>query len=131
MTAPGWYPDPEDLTKDRWWDGNQWTDQKRDKGLGSTVPPHPQSAPNVQPQAHYGARVNTWLWQSIVVTVLCCLPFGIAGIVFASSANSHLQNGDIVKARQSADKARLFTLIGLFSVPVVFGLFFVMGMAEL
>ena len=32
MTAPlppaGWYPDPDDPTRRRWWDGDQWTSQR-------------------------------------------------------------------------------------------------------
>lgn len=31
---------------------------------------------------------KTWMAESILVTVFCCLPFGIAGIVFASLNNS-------------------------------------------
>ena len=31
---------------------------------------------------------KNWLVESILVTIFCCLPFGIAGIVFASQVNS-------------------------------------------
>lgn len=31
---------------------------------------------------------KTWMAESILVTVFCCLPFGIAGIVFASKVSS-------------------------------------------
>lgn len=73
-------------------------------------------------------RIDTWLWQSIVVTVLCCLPFGIAGIVFASQANTEISNHNYVGAQEKAKQAKTFTLIGLVVGLVVylgsFGLFF-------
>lgn len=28
-TPPSWLPDPEDSTRQRWWDGYRWTDQTR------------------------------------------------------------------------------------------------------
>lgn len=39
---PGWYPDPRDASRDRWWDGSGWTDQTRaalraDPGVEQTV----------------------------------------------------------------------------------------------
>ena len=37
---------------------------------------------------------KNWLVESILVTIFCCLPFGIAGIVFASQVNSKWAAGD-------------------------------------
>ena len=34
---------------------------------------------------------RTWLVESILITVLCCLPFGIVGIVYASKVSSLLK----------------------------------------
>lgn len=28
MTEPGWHPDPDDPSRNRWWDGTQWRSQK-------------------------------------------------------------------------------------------------------
>lgn len=35
---PGWYPDPEDLTRQRRWDGNAWTGETRETPSGSAPP---------------------------------------------------------------------------------------------
>ena len=58
-------------------------------------------------------KINNWLWQSIVVTLCCCLPLGIVGIIFATQVNGKLAAGDIVGAQDAAKKAKMFTLIGL------------------
>jgi hypothetical protein len=47
----GWYPDPENATAERWWDGTSWTDHRRP----STVAAAPPAAPPVAPAAEPGA----------------------------------------------------------------------------
>ena len=74
-------------------------------------------------------NIDTWLWQSIVATVLCCLPLGIPGIVFASQAQTEKNNGNYPLAREKAKQAKTFTLIsaglGLLMWFGWIGLFFV------
>lgn len=68
-------------------------------------------------QAPYGGgpqpQISNHLVLSIAVTALCCLPFGIAGIVYASQVNTKLALGDIPGAMHSSKQARLFSLIGV------------------
>lgn len=50
---------------------------------------------------------KNYLIESILVTIFCCLPFGIVGIVFASQVNAKFDVGDYegaVKASQEAKK---------------------------
>jgi hypothetical protein len=61
---------------------------------------------------------------AIIVTVLCCLPFGIVGIVYAAQVNSRVQSGDIAGAEESARKARLWSLWGVGLGLAVYGLYF-------
>ncbi|HEX9767463.1 MAG TPA: CD225/dispanin family protein [Nitriliruptorales bacterium] len=99
---PGWYPDPSSGGQ-RYWDGSRWTEY--------TDQNYPQQA-----AAGGGAPVqgvDPWLWQSIVATVLCCLPFGIAGIVFAARANADIRAGNQAGAVENAQKARMWTLISV------------------
>lgn len=58
-------------------------------------------------------RPRNWLVESILVTIFCCLPFGIAGIVFASQVNTKYDVGDYQGAQRASRDARRWTLIGL------------------
>jgi hypothetical protein len=70
-------------------------------------------------------KIDNNLVLAIVVTLLCCLPFGIAGIVFASQVNAKAQAGDIAGAEESARKARMWSLWGLGVGAVVYVLYFI------
>jgi hypothetical protein len=61
-----------------------------------------------------GTRPKNWLVESILVTLFCCLPFGIAGIVNASSVNSKFDAGDIAGAETASKAAAKWTKIGFF-----------------
>lgn len=61
---------------------------------------------------------------AILTTVLCCLPLGIASIVYASKINSLQNAGDYAGAQQAAKKAKTFAIIGAvvgLIVSVVYG----------
>jgi hypothetical protein len=50
--------------------------------------------------------VPNYLVQAILVTLFCCLPFGIVAIVYAASVNGKLQAGDYRGARAASDSAK-------------------------
>jgi len=58
------------------------------------------------------APPKNWLVESILVTIFCCLPFGIAGIVFASQVSSKWAAGDYSGAQQASKDAAKWTKIG-------------------
>ena len=85
----------------------------------SYTPPPPSSSYSAGPApAAGGAQIPNYLWQSIVVTLCCCLPLGIVSIIFAAQVNSKLAQGDIAGAREASQKAKMFALIG-FGVGIV------------
>jgi hypothetical protein len=55
---------------------------------------------------------KSWLVESILVTLFCCLPFGIAGIVNASKVESRFYAGDIDGSNRSSAEAAKWTKIG-------------------
>jgi hypothetical protein len=53
-------------------------------------------------------NVPNYLVQSILVTIFCCLPSGIAAIVFSSQVNTKLAAGDYAGALESSKKAKMW-----------------------
>jgi len=51
--------------------------------------------------------------QSILTTVLCCLPLGIVAIIFSAQVNTKLAAGDYAGALESSRKAKMFCWIAL------------------
>lgn len=84
-------------------------------GAQSYVPPPPPSASYGGGPSNpaSGMTIPNYLWQSIVVTLCCCLPLGIVGIIFATQVNSKLAQGDTAGALEASKKAKLFMLLGL------------------
>ena len=54
---------------------------------------------------------KNWLVESILATLFCCLPFGVAGIVFAAQVNSKYSQGDYDGALQASRDAAKWTKV--------------------
>ncbi len=62
---------------------------------------------------------KSWLLESILVTVFCCPPLGIVGIVNATKVESRFYAGDIAGAKQASSDAGKWTKIALIAGAVV------------
>lgn len=60
-----------------------------------------------------GDEPPNYLWQSIVVTVLCCIPLGIPAIVFSTKVKPAYQSGDYAAALDASKKTKMWCLIAL------------------
>ena len=58
-------------------------------------------------------QVRNYLVPSILATLFCCLPGGIAAIVFSAQANSKLKVGDVAGAADASRKARLWLIVSV------------------
>lgn len=56
--------------------------------------------------------IRNYLVQAILVTLCCCMPFGIVGIVYAAQVNSKAAAGDLAGAQAAANNAKLWSWIG-------------------
>ena len=102
-------------------------------GVAAAPPPVPEARPSAQPSTSpldgrpraaasaplptrhddlgRTAPPKTWLVESIVATILCCLPFGIAGIVNASPVESRFYAGDYEGAERASRQAAKWTKV--------------------
>lgn len=133
-----------------WFQGiNDWTPAKDIPALqeifqGSTPPPFQSqtSSPPPTPPSQSGQKWDwpkeqqssqtpsvppkNWLVESILATLFCCLPFGIAGIVNASKVESRFYSGDIDGAKRSAAEAEKWTKVAFYLGLVFYVLYFIL-----
>lgn len=86
------------------------------------VTANPQNEPQQAPYLP-STPPTTYLWQSILVTIFCCLPFGIVGIVYASRVESLWYSGRIQESLEASRKARNWAIAGAISVVVAIALY--------
>lgn len=87
--------------------------------LPGPTPDNPYHPPLAQPPPGYPPGyqrprpmgvpdVPTYLAHSIAMTLLCCLPFGIVGIVYAAKVGTMQAAGQYEEAVEASDKARMW-----------------------
>ncbi len=69
---------------------------------------------------------KSWLLESILATLFCCLPFGIVGIVNASKVEARFYAGDLAGAQRYSEEAKKWTLISVVLALVGLGAYFIL-----
>jgi hypothetical protein len=89
------------------------------------------SAPisSVQRSALAHEYVDNKMVQSVIVTLICCLPMGIAASVQSAKVNEMVARGDVAGAKAAADKAGSYAGIGV-GISAVFWLLYLIGIAS-
>jgi Interferon-induced transmembrane protein len=64
------------------------------------------------PSSGAPASVPNYLVMAII-SLFCCLPVGIAAVVFAARVNGQVQAGDTAGAMESSRKAKMFSYIAI------------------
>ena len=74
-------------------------------------------------------EIPSYLAQAILVTIFCCLPFGIVSIVYAAQVNGKVAAGDIAGARDASEKAKTWAWValGFGLLPVAIATFGICG----
>ena len=112
-----------------WYEGmKDWTAASQVEELSSmfsnTPPPAPIANPMTgQEKPNYPPK--TWLVESILVTLFCCLPFGVVGIVHASKVESQFNYGNYEAAKKASEDAAKWTKIGFWIGLIVLLLYII------
>ncbi len=76
---------------------------------------------------------NHLVW-AILVTIFCCLPFGIVSIVYAAQVNGKLAVGDVDGARIASQNAKMWAWISfgvgiviVLGIPALIGVYAILG----
>ncbi len=94
----------------------------------ASPPPPPPTATSASASA--ATRPENHLVKAILVTLFCCLPFGIASIVQASRVDGAFERGDHAEAVRLADKANDYANVSIGIGLVIGFLYFLIGVAS-
>jgi uncharacterized membrane protein YvbJ len=78
-------------------------------------------------------EISNYLIQAILVTIFCCMPFGIPAIVFAAQVNSKVDSGDYKGAIDSSKQAKMWCWISFgigLTISIIYLLFIVAGFIQ-
>jgi len=88
---------------------------------GVALKPNAPTLGQIQPK--------TWLVESILATIFCCLPFGIAGIVNAANVSSRFNAGDLDGAINASQQAGKWTKISFWIAIACWALYLILVFA--
>jgi hypothetical protein len=74
-TPAGWYPDPSDSQRVRYWDGGNWSGLSRPASSSAAISDSLESSASTQ-----GPRPWWQTWFAIIPGLLLCLPLGLVGL---------------------------------------------------
>ncbi len=90
------------------------------------IPPTPH--PTVEYEYDIPPRPKTWLVESILATLFCCLPVGIVGIVNAARVNTLHDQTLYEKSKHASARAKRWTLVTL-GIGIIYLIFILIMVA--
>lgn len=79
----------------------------------NNVPPPPQPNMPAYSQTNITTTVPNYLTWAILATICCCVPTGVAAIIYSTQVNKHLLEGNMNAARSASENAKLWCILSL------------------
>ena len=98
------------------WQGQQPGWQGQQPGWPGQQPGWQGQQPGWQGQQ----EPDNYLVWAILCTVLCCLPFGIASIVYSTKVSGLWAQGRYAEAQTAAGNAKKWAIIGAIAGPIIY-----------
>lgn len=73
-------------------------------------------------------KPKDYLVESILVTLFCCMVFGILGIVYSVQANSAFSSGNITAANEFSAKAKQWVTYGFWCGIAIVGIYAILAL---
>ena len=90
QTPPGWHPDPDDPTQQRYWDGTAWTEHRAPAAGAPGPASPPQQVAVAQPKRGRGC-----LWAFLIFLVIAAV--GVVGVVVAIGFGANKVSNELNK----------------------------------
>jgi hypothetical protein len=90
---------------------------------------HPPPVPDQDRSTKRNTPPKSWLVESILVTIFCCLPFGIVGIIYAAGVESKFNAGDYEGSLKASRDAGMWTKLSFWIGLGIIVLYSIMVMA--
>ncbi|SPM39141.1 hypothetical protein MNAB215_1323 [Mycobacterium numidiamassiliense] len=102
------------------WQGQQPPQWQGQPPPGWQSPPQPGwqgQQPGYPPPVREPDNYLVW---GILVTVMCCLPFGIVSIINSNKVSTLWAQGQYAEAQAAADSAKKWAIIGAIVGPIIY-----------
>jgi hypothetical protein len=111
----GWYPDPNDAQRARYWNGSAWTAHTADRGEAQRPPPEPFPKPGVtraveheDPKPLHG--VAWWAYSVLAFSVLASALYTVFALVYAGKVQTQIDTHSLTL--QQAEDAENLLAVG-------------------
>jgi Domain of unknown function (DUF4328)/Protein of unknown function (DUF2510) len=110
----GWYPDPNDPERSRYWSGSAWTARTAGREGAHDPPPGPFAEPGVTPSAETEAPkplhgVAWWAYSVLAFSVLANAFYTAVALIYAGKVQTQIDTHSLT-LRQAEDAENLFAV---------------------
>ena len=101
-------------------------EEEKKNGIDNQTPPPVPEKDKMDLEKEWADRLGmspTYLVWSIIATICCCLPAGVAAIIFSSQVSSRYYARDFKGARRASRQAEIWIIVSIVTGIIVNALY--------